>query len=221
MISASGIVCLVLIVARDDNTPSARSGAPACLLRQTMMKTRRKAKAAAETASAVSNGGDAGPFTIDIPDDVDTDALAAVLPDASFTTPSPDTVLALYRLVLAQGADIDNANRELDAATAEAEKKGIELEQVYQDKDNVARDAEAAVEAANAELAAAKRERDELAAANTKLKAELNAVTSSQSSSSTEVTELKRRVEDVEREKRDLVTVITRLKQENGQREGA
>ncbi|KAI5827114.1 hypothetical protein K523DRAFT_340270 [Schizophyllum commune Tattone D] len=184
-----------------------------------MMKTRRKAKAAAETASAVSNGGDAGPFTIDIPDDVDTDALAAVLPDASFTTPSPDTVLALYRLVLAQGADIDNANRELDAATAEAEKKGIELEQVYQDKDNVARDAEAAVEAANAELAAAKKERDELAAANTKLKAELNAVTSSQSSSSTEVTELKRRVEDVEREKRDLVTVITRLKQENGQRE--
>ncbi|KAL1742749.1 hypothetical protein HDZ31DRAFT_42546 [Schizophyllum fasciatum] len=185
-----------------------------------MMKTRRKAKAAAaETASAASTGADAGPFTIDIPDDVDIDALSNVLPDASFTTPSPDTVLALYRLVLAQGADIDSAQRDLDAANAEVEKKGIELEQVYQDKDNVARDAEAAVEAANAELAAAKKERDELAAANSKLKAELDTISSSQSSSSSEVTELKRRVEDVEREKRDLVTVITRLKQENGQRE--
>ncbi|TRM58157.1 hypothetical protein BD626DRAFT_410863 [Schizophyllum amplum] len=180
------------------------------------MKTRRKTKAV-DSASTV--GGDTGPFTVDVPDALDVETLATLIPDASFTTPSPETVLALYRLVLAQDTDVDNANRERDAAIAENEKKAVELEQVYQDKDNVARDAEAAVEAATAELAAAKKERDDLAAANNKLKAELAAVSTSQSSSSTEVSDLKRRVEDVEREKRDLVTVITRLKQENGQRE--
>lgn len=52
------------------------------------------------------------------------------------------------------------------------------------------------------------------------LKAQISALSTSQSSSSTEVDNLKRRVDDTEREKRDLVGVISRLKQDSSQREG-
>lgn len=48
----------------------------------------------------------------------------------------------------------------------------------------------------------------------------MNALTSSQSSASSEVDTLKRCVEDTEREKRELVGVISRLKQEGTQQEG-
>jgi predicted nucleic acid-binding Zn-ribbon protein len=52
------------------------------------------------------------------------------------------------------------------------------------------------------------------------LQAQINTLSSSQSSSSTEVDTLKHRVEDTEREKRDLVGVVSRLKEDSAQREG-
>ena len=58
------------------------------------------------------------------------------------------------------------------------------------------------------------------AASQAALKAKIASLSSSQSSSSTELEELKRRVNDTEREKRDLIGVISRLKQESSQREG-
>lgn len=45
-------------------------------------------------------------------------------------------------------------------------------------------------------------------------------VSASHSSSSTEIDSLKHRVEDTEREKRDLVGVVSRLKEDAAQREG-
>ena len=52
------------------------------------------------------------------------------------------------------------------------------------------------------------------------LQAQINTLSSSQSSSSTEVDTLRHRVEDTEREKRDLVGVVSRLKEDSAQREG-
>ena len=52
------------------------------------------------------------------------------------------------------------------------------------------------------------------------LQAQITALSTSQSSSSTEVDALKHRVEDTEREKRDLVGVVSRLKEDSSQREG-
>jgi nucleoprotein TPR len=46
-------------------------------------------------------------------------------------------------------------------------------------------------------------------------------LSTSQSSSSTEVEILKHRVENTEREKRDLVGVVSRLKEDSAQREGS
>jgi nucleoprotein TPR len=52
------------------------------------------------------------------------------------------------------------------------------------------------------------------------LQNQITALSASQLSSSAESTSLKERVEDTEREKRELVGVISRLKDESSQREG-
>ncbi len=56
--------------------------------------------------------------------------------------------------------------------------------------------------------------------AKTTLQTQLTTLSSSQSSTSSEVETLRRRVDDTEREKRDLVGVISRLKDEGTQRDG-
>jgi nucleoprotein TPR len=53
-----------------------------------------------------------------------------------------------------------------------------------------------------------------------KLQEQLTTLSTSQSSASTEVENLKRRVEDTDREKRELIGVISRLKEEGTQRDG-
>ena len=52
------------------------------------------------------------------------------------------------------------------------------------------------------------------------LQNQITAISASQHSSTSESTSLKERVEDTEREKRELVGVISRLKDESSQREG-
>ena len=59
-----------------------------------------------------------------------------------------------------------------------------------------------------------------VASSRTALQAQITALSTSQSFSSTEVDALKHRVEDTEREKRDLVGVVSRLKEDSSQREG-
>lgn len=54
----------------------------------------------------------------------------------------------------------------------------------------------------------------------TSLQNQITAISASQHSSTSESTSLKERVEDTEREKRELVGVISRLKDESSQREG-
>ena len=56
--------------------------------------------------------------------------------------------------------------------------------------------------------------------AKNSLQVQITELSTSKFSSSEEVENLKHRVDDTEREKRDLVGVISRLKQETSQREG-
>ena len=58
-----------------------------------------------------------------------------------------------------------------------------------------------------------------LATERAKLQAQLNAVSSTQTSSSAEVQTLKQRVEETEREKRDLMGVVSRLQDDAAQRD--
>ena len=55
---------------------------------------------------------------------------------------------------------------------------------------------------------------------NKSLKAQVAQLSTSQSSTSSEVETFKRRADEVEREKRDLMGVISRMKEEGAHREG-
>lgn len=149
-----------------------------------MVKTRRKSKAAAAAAAAAAHAEqeletastqgteDLSPsaltssasFLVPIPPDLDIDTLSHILPDVSFAKPDPETVLAVYRLLLAQVADQDDSRRDLEELRAEIDRKDVELDQAIQDGETKTKDLEGAVETLQKEVSAIKEERDQLGA---------------------------------------------------------
>ncbi|KAJ7079784.1 hypothetical protein B0H15DRAFT_496126 [Mycena belliarum] len=190
-----------------------------------MMKTRRKSKAAAAAAAEDDNdpaspsAEDSQRLTILLPSDIDLDALCNILPETSITSQSAEGIVELYRRLVELASKLDASLRERDEERAEAEKIEVELDQALQDKEAMSKELEGSTEHLHAELKQVKHERDELVLSQTALQAQIASLSTSQFSSSTEVDNLKHRVEDTEREKRDLVGVISRLKQDSSQRE--
>lgn len=126
------------------------------------MKTRRKSKAASAAALDTEPDTHEELFSLTIPDDIDLDSLSDFLPGENLTSPSPDTIIALYRLLLAQALEGRSIAQELDEARAEVEKKDVELDQALQDRESLSRDLEATLEGVQKELAQVKQERDQL-----------------------------------------------------------
>ncbi|KIK98776.1 hypothetical protein PAXRUDRAFT_823499 [Paxillus rubicundulus Ve08.2h10] len=200
-----------------------------------MVKTRRKSKAAAaaaaveqdqETAStqgtediSMSAPASSASFYVSIPTDLDIDALSNILPDVSFSKPDPETIIALYRLLLAHVAENDATRHDLEETKAEVERKEVELDQAFQDAETKSKDLENSLQSAQTELNTIKSERDQIVALNRDLEARISSLSTSQSSSSSEVDQLKHRVEETEREKRNLIGVVSRLKEDAGQRD--
>ena len=135
-----------------------------------MMKTRRKSKAAAAAAAQEAATRENSPipssssFTVNIPEDVDFDALSALLPDVNLSSPAPETILSLYRLILGQASDTEAAQRELEDARAEIQRKDVELDQALQDRETATSELESTLETVQKELAQVKEERDALGA---------------------------------------------------------
>lgn len=151
-----------------------------------MMKTRRKSKAAAAAAAAASSSSVAlvepetststrensplrdtnisatREITLTLPDDLDISVLSSLLPDVSLTTPSGEAIVSLYRLVVAQVAETDAAQREVEEVRAEMERKDIELDQALQDKESVVVEMESTLESMRGELSTVKQENTEL-----------------------------------------------------------
>ncbi|KAI6030410.1 hypothetical protein F5J12DRAFT_800153 [Pisolithus orientalis] len=190
-----------------------------------MVRTRRKSKAvaAAAAAAAMAAGSEdhfdgastqgteemsvsaGGRLAIPIPVDVDVEALSNLIPEVSFTNPTPDTIVSIYRLLLAQVAETDATHRDVEELRAEVERKDIELDQAVQDGESKSKDLESSLESAQTQLNALKTERDELA--------------NSRDTSSTELDHLRHRVEECEKEKRELIGVVSRLKEDASQRD--
>jgi len=137
------------------------------------MRTRRKSKAAAAAAAeldaesvAPSETGTAGQtrvdFSVPIPDDLDFDYLSRVLPDVSFETPTPDSVLSLYRLVVTQAVGLESALHDLEESRAENERKDVELDQALQDRESSSSSLEVQVKGLQEELTKVKQDRDAL-----------------------------------------------------------
>ena len=212
-----------------------------------MTLTRRKSKAAAaaaaaqqETASSQEplSASTSAAFTISLPPDIDLDALSALIPGEPLEIPNEDTVLHLYRTLLAHVTQLDATTHEVEELRAEAEKKEVELDQAYQDRENDKKELENLTDNLRKELKTVKSERDELgmypgldvrcfsvnavrvATAKVALQTQLSSASSSHSASSVELDNLKTRVEEVEREKRDLVSIVSRLKEDCAQRDG-
>jgi uncharacterized protein (UPF0335 family) len=59
-----------------------------------------------------------------------------------------------------------------------------------------------------------------LASSKSNLETQITSLSSSQSFSSMEIDSFKHRVEDIEREKHDLLGVVSRLKEDSAQRDG-
>lgn len=59
-----------------------------------------------------------------------------------------------------------------------------------------------------------------LASSKSNLESQISTLSSSQSISSTEIDSFRHRVDDIEREKRDLLGVVSRLKEDSAQRDG-
>ena len=158
-----------------------------------MMKTRRKSKAAAaakaEAAAAAAAatsatsvdpdtststrensplrdaaGGSAQSFTLTIPEDIDYGVLSSLLPDISLTAPSSEAIVSLYRLVVAQVAETDAAQREVEEVRAELERKDVELDQALQDKESAVSEVESTLESVRGELNTVKQENSQLGA---------------------------------------------------------
>lgn len=124
-----------------------------------MPQTRRQAHSAEHTDEAHSR---TDALSLSLPEDVDLEALSELLPDTNITSPTSDTVINVYRLLLAQALEGRSIALELDETRAEIDKKEVELDQALQDKETASRDLEEALEAVQIELKEVRQEREQL-----------------------------------------------------------
>jgi nucleoprotein TPR len=217
------------------------------------MQTRRLSKRLNANASVADSEGDvsvAAPpseagsiihsLEVEIPQDLDVDALQALLPSLVATKPSPDAILSLYKAFLEQTVFITELTREKDAARAEVSRYEVELDQALQDQDVQTGQLRTALEETQAELVQVKKQKDELRkpdfsrvahfecahnllcvdSTRNSLQQQISSLTTSFSTSSHETDDLRRQITQIQGEKRDLLGVVDSLREEITQREG-
>lgn len=126
------------------------------------MRTRRKAKAAAAQDTPSSTPEGSHPFTVQVPEDIDTDRFSTLLPDLDLSNPSSEAIASLYRLVVAQASHLDSTQRELEEIRSEVDRKDVEIEQAVQDRDSATHELIEQVNRIQDELDHVKQERDQL-----------------------------------------------------------
>lgn len=133
-------------------------------------KTRKAATAEVE-AEAEDASQDIGtppphgilPFTIGpLLSDVDIRSLSEYFPDASLESPSPELVIACYKVIIEQKEKLNEYAEDVEILKAEADRKDVELDQALQDRERVSRELEEAVSSVQGELKALKEEKTQL-----------------------------------------------------------
>lgn len=158
--------------------------------------------------------------TVQLPEDIHLDLLSSVVPDVSFDAPTSEGLIQIYRILLAQASDLANATSDLEEARAQLLRKDIELDQAAQDRETFAAELEQSLESTRQELKTVIQQRDEISVSHAALQSQVASLTSAQSSRSSSLDVLQRRVEDAEREKRDLIAVVDHLRTDSTQAEG-
>ncbi|CAE6498266.1 unnamed protein product [Rhizoctonia solani] len=121
--------------------------------------------------------------------------------DVDLAQPSSELLFTAYRALLG----VQEETR------AEIVRKEVELEQVIQDHESRLNELESKLDESRQETEHERQKNSELTAANASLSARLE----SMSATSTDNNTLNRRVEEVEREKRDLLLVVDRLREDS------
>ncbi|KAH7340679.1 hypothetical protein B0J17DRAFT_612069 [Rhizoctonia solani] len=175
-----------------------------------MSRVRRSARK--KTAAAEDDGASTASYPMSpvighaaiLPDDLlaaqdDLRSLLGV--DVDLAQPSSELLFTAYRALLG----VQEETR------AEIVRKEVELEQVIQDHESRLNELESKLDESRQETEHERQKNSELTAANAALSARLE----SMSATSTNNTTLNRRVEEVEREKRDLLLVVDRLREDS------
>ncbi|KZV68448.1 hypothetical protein PENSPDRAFT_735917 [Peniophora sp. CONT] len=174
------------------------------------MKTRRKSKA----STAATEAPAAESLELTLPDELDVDALSTLLPDVSLENPKGDDILGCYEVLLSRDSELEETRRVLEEVRAECERAVVERDDALHQRESVKSEVEGEMSRTQEELENVRKERDSLKATNHSLQTQVSTITTTTSASSSELEGLKARVADVEREKRDLLAVVSRMKED-------
>ena len=137
--------------------------------RSNMTKTRRQSKqaAAAATETATRETSPLPPqsqaqWTVAIPEDLDFDLLSDLLPETQLDSPTPESIISLYRLVIAQASAVDANQKELEETKAEVQKKEVELDQALQDREAASKEVESVSDELQNQVKQLQREKEEI-----------------------------------------------------------
>lgn len=197
-------------------------------------------KTAEPDADSVSQAGE---LLVPIPSDISVDQLKQFLPeDAQLDSPTPEVIIQIYRLILDLHERSEVSATELDEFRADAQRKEVEMEQTLVDIQNEAATAKNEVEKVRKELMGVSAEKDSFgmilhpfhklvltslftfpARARDELQQKIESLSSTQTSSTSEVLTLRQELENTKRSNRDLLAVVDRLKvsETEQQREGS
>ncbi|KIY46697.1 hypothetical protein FISHEDRAFT_46885 [Fistulina hepatica ATCC 64428] len=187
----------------------------------TAVKTRRKTKKAAEE--------EARDGIHEIPDDLDVEALASLVPGIEASKPTSEHIIALYRVVL----ESVELRGEIDALQAAKERSEVELDQALQDRESLAHDKDVQLAEKDAEIEQLRQANEDdklesgrydsaLAECKNEIDALKDALSKKDDALRDRVGQIQTKEDEVAavlKEKRDLVGVISRIKAEDEERE--
>ncbi|CCA67827.1 hypothetical protein PIIN_01651 [Serendipita indica DSM 11827] len=156
---------------------------------------------------------------LQLPEDVSTSSLDALLGPNDWSAPSPDTILAVYRLLISQKEQFDAAFQDWEERLAQ---KDADIEQTLHQQETFRVEYTEQLESLKGELDSVKKENAELAQSRAAIQAQLATLASTSTTSTHETEQLRIRIEEREREKKTLTDTLdaalnreTRLHSEN------
>jgi TolA-binding protein len=170
---------------------------------------------------------------VELPSDFDVDQLAEMFPNVQLRQPNSQTIAMVYKSLLEQSHSIHTLNLQIEEMRSENMRKEIELDQTLQEHDVRFKELEQNLSLKSSEVDSMKRQNEELCslsirefdfcasnfsllvASRDRLEIERDRFNQHNTASASEVESLKVQVTEHEREKRDLVGIIARLRSEN------
>jgi hypothetical protein len=144
----------------------------------------------------------------------------SLLPLEKITSPDAALILSIYTFLAGKLPDLQSSASKLESLQAESQRREIEVESTLNEAERTRAEAEQRAEAAAAEASSANAEKEKQREELERTRTELEVVKSSSESGSSALSQLQDRVVNVEQEKRDLLTLLDREKEESARRAG-